>query len=382
MSTTTENTVPRPLSPFLRSWRRTGPMLLLGSSLLAVAAYAAVSSQSPVPQAAAPVRPVSVVRVAPVDGMTERSYSGTVRARVETDTGFRVAGKIARRLVDVGTVVKAGQPLAELDQVDLELSMAASDAQAAAAAASARQTSADEERYRALLAKGHVSQAEYDRRRSLADSSRQQLKAAERQRDLAHNRRDYATLRADADGIVTAVMAEAGQVVAEGRPVVRIARSGELEAVVNIPESRLAEVRAGGAEVSFWAESDRRVPATLRELSPDADSVTRSYTARFSLPAGPVAPTLGMTATVHLPQHQGPAIRLPRSAVADFGQGHRVWVVQGDGGTPTAVAVDIVSQGQDSITVRGALTLGMQVVAMGAHRLDGTETVRVVEVRS
>lgn len=350
---------------------------LLAAGLLGLAAPAALTAE-PAPVKAP--RPVQVVKVAPAPGVAERSYTGTVRARIETAMGFRVAGKLAARRVDVGDRVEAGQVLAELDSDDFRLSLQAAEAQVASSAAAATQTAADERRYRQLLADGHVSPAEYDRRKATADAAREGLKAAERQRDLSRNRLDYAVLRADAAGVVTAVTAEAGQVVDVGRAVVTVARTAEIEAVVAIPEGRLAELREARAEASFWATPDRRIPATLRELSPEADPVTRTHTARFTLPAEAGA-VLGATATVHLSKPAQPSIRLPRSAVVDFGAGPQVWAVDAAGGRLTPVKVALGPLAEDEVAVSGDLEAGDLVVAIGAHRLDGSEAVRVVEVR-
>ncbi len=350
---------------------------LIAAGLLTLTAPGALAAE------AAPIaapRPVQVVKVAPAPAVAERGYTGTVRARIETDMGFRVAGKLATRHVDVGDRVEAGQVLAELDAEDYRLSLQAAEAQVSSASAAATQTAADERRFRQLLKDGHVSQAEYDRRKASADAARETLRAAERQRDLAKNRLDYAVLRADAAGVVTAVTAEAGQVVEVGRPVVSVARTGEVEAVVAIPEGRLADLGTATAEASFWAAPDRRVPVTLRELSPEADPVTRTHTARFTLPAEAGA-VLGATATVHLSKPAQPTIRLPRSAVVDFGRGPQVWTVDPAGGRLTPVTVTLGPPAEDEVTVAGDLKPGDLVVAIGAHRLDGSETVRVVEVR-
>lgn len=370
-------TVSAPVSNTSARWKVRPLAGLLAAGLLGLAAPVALAAE---PAPAKAPRPVQVVKVAPAPSVAERSYTGTVRARIETAMGFRVAGKLATRRVDVGDRVAAGQVLAELDADDFRLSLQAAEAQVASSAAAATQTAADERRYRQLLADGHVSPAEYDRRKATADAAREGLKAAERQRDLARNRLDYAVLRADAAGVVTAVTAEAGQVVDVGRAVVTVARTAEIEAVVAIPEGRLAELREARAEASFWAAPDRRVPATLRELSPEADPVTRTHTARFTLPAEAGA-VLGATATVHLSKPAQPAIRLPRSAVVDFGAGPQVWAVDAAGGRLTPVKVALGPLAEDEVTVSGDLKAGDLVVAIGAHRLDGSEAVRVVEVR-
>lgn len=358
-----------------RSARVAGTAAVL-ATFLAMAPAGADAADPAKPTSA---RPVQVVKVATSAGSAVRSFTGTVRARVESDIGFRVAGKIAARLVDVGARVAAGQVLAELDATDYRLALQGAEADLSAAAAAAKQAEADERRYRELLRDGHVSQADYDRRKAAADSATERRVAAERQRDLARNRLAYTAVKADAAGIVTDVRAEAGQVVEAGRPVFRIARTGEVEAVVAVPEGQLDLLKGASAEVSFWSAPDQRVPATLREVAPEADPVTRTHAVRFTLPTDRAA-ALGTTATVHIGRPGARAIRLPRSAVVNFGKGPQVWTVA-DGGKLTAVPVTLGTMDDDTVAVSGGLKDGDMVVSIGAHRLDGTEAVRIAEVR-
>lgn len=377
---------PRPLSnafparPARSRAASLAPWLALGLSGLLLAGCDAAAG----PQAAVAPRPVQVVKVAPAATALERSYVGTLRARFESPLAFRVDGKLASRQVDTGARVAKGQVLATLDDTDYRLALAAAQAEVAANAARLRQAAADEARSRDLLAKGHVSAAAYDQKRAAADGAREALRAAEKQRDLAANRLDYTVLRADADGVVTSVLADAGRVMQAGTPVVALARAGEVEAVVAIPEARLADLRAATAEVSLWAGGDTRFPATLREVAPEADPVTRSYAARFTLPAEALAHgALGMTATVHLDlPAAAPSIRLPRTAVVDFGQGPQVWRVPAAGGKPEPVKVSVRGHVDEAVLVEGALKPGDLIVSLGAHRLDAGEAVRVREVRS
>ncbi len=379
-------TGPRPLSnafPAIPARPRNGtlaPWLALGLSALVLAGCDASAGS----QAASAPRPVQVVKVDPAASVLERSYVGTLRARFESPLAFRVDGKLATRQVDTGARVAKGQVLATLDDTDYRLALAAAQAEVAANAARLKQAAADEARSRDLAAKGHVSAASYDQKRAAADGAREALRAAERQRDLAANRLDYTVLRADADGVVTSVLADAGRVMEAGTPVVALARAGEVEAVVAIPEARLGDLRAATAEVSLWADGGKRFPVTLREVSPDADPVTRSYAARFTLPAEALAQAaLGMTATVHLDLPATTrAIRLPRTAVVDFGQGPQVWRVPAAGGKPEPVKVAVRGHVDEAVLVEGALNPGDLIVSLGAHRLDAGEAVRVQEVRS
>lgn len=379
-------TGPRPLSngfPAKTARLRNGaagPLLALGLSALVLAGCDAAAG----PQAANAPRPVQVVKVTPAATVLERSYVGTLRARFESPLAFRVDGKLASRQVDTGARVARGQVLATLDDTDYRLALAAAEAEVAASAARLKQAAADEVRSRDLAAKGHVSAASYDQRRAAADSAREALRAAERQRDLAANRLDYTVLRADADGVVTAIRADAGRVLESGTAVLTLARTGEVEAVVDIPEARLGDLRAATATASLWADGSRRFPVALREVAPEADPVTRSYAARFTLPAEALAQAaLGMTATVHLDlPATAQAVRLPRTAVVDLGQGAQVWRVPAAGGKPEPVTVSVRGYVDEAVLVEGALNPGDLIVSLGAHRLDPGEAVRVQEVRS
>ncbi|MBD0273646.1 MAG: efflux RND transporter periplasmic adaptor subunit, partial [Acetobacteraceae bacterium] len=239
------------------------------------------------PQAEAP-RPVQVAEVRLAPAAADRAYTGVVRARREADVGFRAGGRIIARLVDVGDRVFAGQELARLDPADLALAARAAEADLAAAEAQSRQAAADAARSRTLLAAGHVSAAYDDQRVAAARSAAERAAAARAQLDLAHRRLDYAVLRAPTGGVVTALLAEAGQVVPEGQAVLRLANPEERELVVQVPEAAVEGVAgAAGAEAAFWAHPGAALPARLREVAPQADGALRTYAARFSLPGAP-----------------------------------------------------------------------------------------------
>src|SRR5262249_55389678 len=245
-----------------------------------------------------PERPVQIQRVAFQNEDATREFVGVVRARYENDLGFRVGGKIVARRVNVGDRVRAGDVVAQLDPQDLKLQVQSAEAELAAATSSVAQTRADFERYNTLRERGYASIADFDRKKAAKDESEGRLERAKRALDLARNQLGYADLTADADGVITATMAEAGQVVARGQAVARLARSGEKEAVVALPETWLDEARRSKANVRLWADSDRVFAARLRELSPQADAATRTYAARFTIADADDAVAFGMTATV------------------------------------------------------------------------------------
>jgi RND family efflux transporter MFP subunit len=259
-------------------------------------------------------RPVQVQRVSFESENAARDFVGVVRARYETDLGFRVAGKMIARLVNVGDRVRAADVVARLDPQDLKLQVQTAEAELGAAESNLAQTAADHERYAALRTRGYASIADFDRKKWAKDEAEGRLERAKRALDLARNQLDYTDLKADADGVITATLAEAGQVVAIGQAVARLAHRGEKEAVVALPETWLGEARKSTAAVRLWSDRERSFNAVLRELSPQADAASRTYAARFTIKDADDTVAFGMTATVTLARATGaPVARLPRS---------------------------------------------------------------------
>ncbi len=236
-------------------------VLLLPPLLLLAACLPEARSSGPIPPTEEPPRPVQVAELRHLPAEAGPGLTGTLRARREADVAFRAAGRIAERLVDLGAEVAAGQPLFRLDAQDLRLALAAAEAEVLSAEASARQSGNDAARSRALLAAGHVAAAFHEQRDAAARAAAQRLAAATAQRDLARNRLDYAELRAPAAGRVTAILAETGQVVAEGAPVLRLADPSEIEVLVRLPEGMAATPEAA---VRFWAQPGTVLTARLR----------------------------------------------------------------------------------------------------------------------
>lgn len=329
-------------------------------------------------KAGPPPRPVLVQTVTFGDRVSERALVGTIRPRVETDLGFRVTGKVASRLVGVGDPVKAGQPLATLDEIDLGLQTEQAEAEMRAAAATLRQGEADLVRARTLTAKGYAAGASLDRQEATTEEARGRMLRAERAVTLARNARSYAVLTADADGVVTGTSVEPGQVVTAGQAAIRVARTGEKEAVVSVPESLIA-LAQGRAAVSLWSNPGRSYAATLREFAPMADPATRTYLARFSIPDADAAMQLGMTATVTIAvTDPGRVARLPLSALFNQGAGPSVWTV-GEGGRPQLKPVEVTAyEAADMLVARG-LAEGDRVVTLGVSKLDPGQALRVVD---
>lgn len=297
----------------------------------------------------------------------EQRYSGEVRARYETTLGFRVGGKLVARLVDAGARIQPGQPLAQLDPTDAQLSVTQAEAQRALAAA-------DLQRTQALKAQNFISQAALDAKESTARS-------ATAQAQLARNQATYTTLTADAAGVVAAVLAEPGQVVAAGQGVLRVARDGAREVAINIPESRLAGLKVGaGATVSLWAAAqDKRYTGTLRELAPLADPATRTFAARVAIQDADAEMALGMTATVQFSQAAARQIIVPLAALLQQGEQAAVWVIGADG-TVTQRVIEVARYGDGGAVLKSGLVAGEQIVAAGAFKLSAGERVRSVAV--
>jgi len=350
--------------------------LLPALILLAACQPQAESSAPPTPE---PPRAVQVAHIAHLPAEAGPAFTGTLRARREADVAFRAGGRIAERLVDLGEEVRAGQPLFRLDDRDLQLALAAAEAEVASAEANATQAAAEAARSRQLLAAGHVARAFHEARDATARSAAQRLAAARAQRDLALNRLDYATLRAPGAGLVTAVMGEAGQVVAEGTPVLRLADPSEVEVLVQLPEDRTGTALAS---IRFWARPDLALPARLREVAASADPVLRTYAARFTLSEPPEWARLGMTATVTLgvQAEAAPLARIPLGALHDRGEGPMVWRVGADGRV-VAESVAVVALNAQTATIRAALPEGTPIVAMGAQLLMPQAQVRAVDTR-
>jgi RND family efflux transporter MFP subunit len=319
-----------------------------------------------------------MVTVARRDGAAPvRRLAGTIRARSETDLGFRVGGKLLARPAEVGTVVQAGDIIATLDDTDLRLQLEAAQAARAAARTALEKGEIDLARVTTLEAKGWASDQATDARTVDVEELRSRLMQAERSVELATNALSYATLRADAAGVVTETHAEAGQVVALGQPVARIARSGNREAVVSVPEALVGGITDADAVAELWSEPGRRYPVELRELSPVADAATRTYEARFTLPAG-ADPALGMSVTVTVaPTTERAAVALPATALIDTGSGPAVWIVGADGRLEARPVV-VAGYGSGSARIASGLAGGERVVVLGAHRLEAGAPVRAL----
>jgi RND family efflux transporter MFP subunit len=324
-------------------------------------------------------RPVLVTTVHYEPQTPDRSFVGTIKPRIETDLGFRVAGKVAKRLVEVGESVEQGQPLALLDETDLKLQAEQAQAELSAASGVRAQAEAALQRAIDLRAKGWTTAVQMDQARAQADEAQGRYNRAERSVDLTKNSLSYATLAADGRGIVTASLVEPGQVVAAGQGAIRVARSSEKEVVVAIPEMLVARARDDGARVSLWSDPRKQYPAKLRELAPMADAATRTYLAKFTLPGAGEDVKLGMTATLTLTDNATQRVaRLPLSALFNQGTGASLFVVDGKSGDVTLKPVTVRAYDKNNVEITGGVEDGENVVVLGVQKLDTEQKVRIV----
>lgn len=322
-----------------------------------------------------------LVRVATIQGSVaaSRTFTGTVAARVQSDLGFRVSGKVLERLVDTGQTVKRGQALMRIDPVDLKLAAHAQQEAVAAARARAQQTAQDEARYQDLRGTGAISASAYDQVKAAADAAKAQLNATEAQAEVARNASRYTELVADGDGIVMETLAEPGQVVNAGQVVVRLAHAGRREAVIQLPETLRPAVGSIGLATLFGQEGVA-VPTRLRQLSNAADRLTRTFEARYVLDGELSNAPLGSTVTVQIPDAHSATqggFSVPIASLSDAGKGPGVWVIQGEPAKVSWRPVKVQRLGDDSAHIAGQLKQGDRIVALGTHLLREGEQIRV-----
>jgi len=314
-----------------------------------------------------------------VAALRDRTFVGSIRPRIESDLGFRVGGKVSKRLVEVGALVVAGHPLATLDEVDLKLQAEQAEAELRAATGVLGQASAAEARTKELRQKGWSTDAQLDQAKAAADEARARLNRAERSVELTKNSLSYATLVADAAGVVTSTLVEPGQVVAAGQTAFRVAQLAEKEVVVAVPETLLARAKSGEARVSIWSVPDKLYIAKLRELAPSADPATRTYLAKFSMPGVGDEVQLGMTATLILSEPASERVaRLPLSALFDQGAGPAMYVADATTGAVTLKPVTVKAYESNDVLISGGVEEGAKVVALGVQKLNPAEKVKIV----
>ena len=347
--------------------------LTLTLVVVPVAALLAACSSKPAPE---PLRMVRTAEVRYAKTQETDRYFGSVMARYEVDQAFRVGGKVVSRKVDVGQTVRRGDVIAALDETDYRLAVEAAQQQLAAAQAQARQAESDRQRLNALKTDGSVSPSDDEKAQSNAQTTRATAEADARKLDLARNRLEYATLRASQDGVVTSVKFEVGQVVAEGQPIVSIAKEVEPEIVVNVPEDQLSAFKAARYRAVLTSAPDQSFEVVLRELAPQAASATRTFRARLK-PATPRPLPLGASARliVERPAGETAAAAIPASALTQNNGRPAVWVVHRAGtdavGTIALTNVVVQAYRNDDALISGpkagelVVTAGVQKMAPG-----------------
>lgn len=353
---------------------RTESSLALGLAVAAIVLAGCDSRAAGDPRAQEQLVSVSEVQSA---GPAERGFTGLVAARIESNLTFRVAGKVTARLADVGQTVHAGEALMRLDRTDYEHAVVAQRGNVAAANAKVKQTAADEERYASLVSSGAVSKSAYDQAKAAADTARALAAAADAQLRVAENESGYATLVADADGVVMDALAEPGQFVAAGQVVMRLAHAGAREAAVYLPET-LRPALGSTAVASLYGRNGRYA-ARLRQLSNTADANTRTFEARYVLDGDAAAAPLGATVTILIPAVEpSTEVAVPLGAVDDRGNGPGVWTVAGDSPAVSFRPVQLL-QLESERAIVGGLGVGERIVALGGHLLHEGQRVRVAE---
>jgi RND family efflux transporter MFP subunit len=361
--------------------------LLAPACLAAALLLSACSKAEPPPE---PVRAVKLLTVGVGSMDTQLEYSGEVRARIESRLGFRVAGKIVRREVELGQHVQAGQLLARLDASDYRLGADAARAQVAAATTQRDLAAADVRRYSQLKAQNFISGAELERREASLKSAQATLDQAKAQLGSQSNQESYAQLLADVPGVVTGIDAEPGQVVSAGSPVVRIAQDGPRDVVFVVPEDKRGAIRVGQAvRVRPWTAGMQPLQGQVREVAASADPATRTYQVKVALPTGDASTVPPLGATVHaLPEGMGgtgqQVIKLPTTALRQEGgggQGTAVWVFDAASSTVKLQPVQLATADGNEAVIAAGLTPGMQVVATGVHVLTPGQKVTVYQDR-
>lgn len=371
-----------PLFAVKNQRRETGALTLRVPVLAGAIAMALMlaACSKPAPQAD-DVRPVRAIVLAASNIDVNAEFSGDIVARVSSQLGFRVGGKIVERKVDVGAVVKRGQVLMQLDPTDLQLSQAQARATLNSAETSRDLARAELKRYQELREKNFVSQAVLDGKQATWKAAQADVEAAQAVYRGQSNQSGYASLVADGDGVITRIDAEVGQVVSPGTPVVQLARSGQKEVVIGLPEDKVETMRGvKDVVVRLWADPTQALPGKIREISPVADPATRTYTTRVSIPDAPQL-RLGMTAVVQFASTSArPQLRVPLTALFNEKSQSSVWVVEN--GAVKLVPVTVGGVAGNDLLLTSGVKAGQTVVTAGVNLLKPGQKVTLLPVEA
>ncbi|MDI1309624.1 MAG: efflux RND transporter periplasmic adaptor subunit [Methylotenera sp.] len=352
--------------------------LLKGASFTLLLAVAACS-KSPAHDVRTDPQPVIIAKVMAGDA-GKNVFTGIVTARVQSDLGFRIGGKVTERFVDIGQAVKKGQPLLKLDPTDLNLSTTGLKASVAAAKAIQVQADADLSRLEGLVEQGAISAQRYDLAKAAAATARAKLTEAEAAESMTSNAERYALLIADTDGVVVTTMAEPGQVVQAGQVVIKLAKNGPREAAINLPETIRPSIGSIGQAI-LYGDNGKSSPAKLRELSDSADPATRTFSAKYILQGSAADAPLGSTISISFSHKANTSVVVPLGALYDPGQGQGpgVWVFNRPTSNVHFNKVKVASLTDDQAIITNGVHPGDEVIALGAHLLHENEVVRVLE---
>lgn len=347
------------------------------AAMAALPLLAACSKPAPTTE---DIRPVRTMTVAAGRMTAVADLPGELKPRIETRVGFQVPGRIVSRDVEVGQTVKAGQTLAAVDAADYKLSAVAAREALIAAQTDRDQQRADYKRFQDLHAKGFISAAELERRKSALDAAEARYKQAAAQADVSGNQAAYTVLKAPTAGVVTAVDAEVGQVVTAGQSVVRLAPTAEKEVAIAIPESRLADLRRiPEVRVSLWA-GGKELRGKVREISPVADPATRTFPARITLLDVPADAAFGMTATVKFETPVPTAVvLLPLQALLRDGDATYIWLLDRNAMTVKRVPIKVASIAGNEVAVAGGVQPGDTLATAGVHLLKDGQKVKLLD---
>lgn len=356
-------------------------MRALSATLLAMALVLPGCGSDKPDKPADAVRPVRTIVVDPAPVDDDRQAVGEIKARYESDLSFRVAGKVQSRLVDVGVSVKKGDTLATLDVQDYENRLKSAEADVTSAEASLVEAQGTESRQSKLLKDGYTPQSNYDAALRGLRAAESRLTSAKADLDLTRDQLNYTSLKADTDGVITAVGAEAGQVVASGQMIVRLARPEEKDAVFSISEAafRNAPSKTPEVSVSVLSNPGLKADGTVREISPVADPVTRTYTVKVALKNPPESLRLGMSVVGRLKLETAPVVVLPLSAIFDKAGKPAVWLYDTQNATVALKPVQLARFEADRAIIADGLSKGDVVVTAGVNQLVEGQKVRLAE---
>jgi RND family efflux transporter MFP subunit len=361
--------------------RRPAALRTLFAAVLLAGGLQACSEEKPPPPA--PPRMARVMTIHLTASNLGGQASGVIDSRYNAQLGFLVGGRMVERKVDIGATVASGDVLAQLDATDFKNKLSAAQSQVRAAEGEIAQAAPQEERLRTLLKKGFTTQVEYDRAMRNLSTAKANLEAAQANVRLAQDQVGYTTLKADTDGAVTAVGADAGQVVNAGQMIVQVSRLDAREGVFAVSEKAVAYLRPGMViRVALQSDPSVAVDGALREISPNADPVTRTYQVKVALPDAPEAMRLGTVVTGTLEVKGDLVAVIPTGALLQTGEQAAVWVVDTANGTVHRRPVKVLRFDAESVTIAEGLKDGEVIVTAGINSLAEGEKVRLPQEAS